>query len=418
MLRNELMVTTVGVLGSCVSRDLFFSKFNPNYKKYFRVDLSFQRSSIISIMHEPITFNENDLLILPKNNTNQARMNFLKNNKKKTIINDLIKNPPNILILDNYFEVRMGVIILEDGGIITNNNWDLPYTNFYNKLKIKKILTVQNNMQEYFDLWKKSCDLFFDFLDNNCPNTRIILNSFKQCFNVMKEDGTIELNEEFRKNAKSVNKFLKKFDEYIISKSVDILPFEDNILLDEKHLWGLGPVHYENKYYENKLNKLKLFVKVNFMNNDLTLLNNELLRYKEENEKLMEELTVEKEKNIKTKEYLLILENNLASLNNLKNKYDSNIKLTHNLEMEINLIKKENTKLKEDNKSLCDDVVLLKDQNCKLKEDNKSLCDDVVLLKDRNNYFRSKNKNLKRELDTIVNSEHNSLFSFKKNRKV
>ena len=239
------MVTTVGVLGSCVSRDLFFSKFNPDYKKYFRVNLSFQRSSIISIMHEPISFNENDLLILPKNNSNQARMNFLKADLKKTIMDDLIKNPPNILILDNYFEVRMGVIILENGSIITNNNWDLPCTNFYNKLKIKKILTVQNNTQEYFDLWKRSCDLFFDFLDNNCPNTRIILNSFKQCFNVMKGDGTIELNDEFRKNAKSVNKFLKKFDEYIISKSVDILPFEDNTLLDEKHLWGLGPVHYE-----------------------------------------------------------------------------------------------------------------------------------------------------------------------------
>lgn len=184
------MVKSVAVFGSCVSRDLFFSKFNPNYKDFFNIKLSSQRSSLISIMQKPFSVDDNEILITPENNANIARMNFLRDDFEKTFIKGLVKSPVDYVVLDNYFEVRMGVLILKNGDIITNNNWDLPATSLYKKLDIDKKLSIQEDTNEFYKLWKENCDIFFEFLEDNCNNTKIVLNSFKQVFKVLKRNSS------------------------------------------------------------------------------------------------------------------------------------------------------------------------------------------------------------------------------------
>ncbi|MFR8879457.1 MAG: DUF6270 domain-containing protein, partial [Methanobrevibacter smithii] len=325
------MVKSVAVFGSCVSRDLFFSKFNPNYKDFFNIKLSSQRSSLISIMQKPFSVDDNEILITPENNANIARMNFLRDDFEKTFIKGLVKSPVDYVVLDNYFEVRMGVLILKNGDIITNNNWDLPATSLYKKLDIDKKLSIQEDTNEFYKLWKENCDIFFEFLEDNCNNTKIVLNSFKQVFKVLKRNSSTYINNDFKKQAKSTNKFLKKLDDYIIKNhDIDVLYFDENTLADENHLWGLGPVHYEMKYYKNKLNQLITICKDGRMaNKDLTLLNNEILRYKKDITSLKNQLTLEKENASKTKEYLLILENN-------KNFFNSQKEENNRLKSEIN----------------------------------------------------------------------------------
>lgn len=56
------MVFTVGVFGSCVSRDLFNSKIVPNYKTFFQIISYSQRTSIISLMQNSVNFDEMDIL--------------------------------------------------------------------------------------------------------------------------------------------------------------------------------------------------------------------------------------------------------------------------------------------------------------------------------------------------------------------
>ena len=78
----------------------------------------------------------------------------------------------------------------------------------------------------------------------------------------------IEVNKNFKSNAKNTNKLLKKVDN-ILKKQKDVitLKIKKERILDENHEWGLGQVHYTQPYYLNILNQLKQISK-----NDKSLL--------------------------------------------------------------------------------------------------------------------------------------------------
>ena len=54
----------IGVLGSCVTRDVFNSQFIPKYKDFFEVKISAPRISMISMMQAPLNVDKNALKII------------------------------------------------------------------------------------------------------------------------------------------------------------------------------------------------------------------------------------------------------------------------------------------------------------------------------------------------------------------
>lgn len=247
------MVFNIAVFGSCVSRDIFYSQINPNYKDYFNVVLSSQRESLISLMQKPVKFNIKDLKIQPKTQVNNSRTRFLKEDLNKSFLNGL-NSEIDILILDNYFEFRFGILNIDNNHIITNNDWDLPETDFYKNLKIKNPLNISADTDEYLSLWTENVDLFFNYLNTHCPKTKIVLNSARLGYNLLKKDKTVECRKDFKINSKESNKYIKIFDKYIAKNyDVKVLKFNKKVLLDENHIWGIGQVHYENSFYEKRL---------------------------------------------------------------------------------------------------------------------------------------------------------------------
>lgn len=262
------MVYNIAVFGSCVSRDIFYSKINHNYKEYFNVVLSSQRGSIISLMQHPVEFRIEDIAILPESQVNNSRTRFIKEDLNKHFLNGL-NNNIDLLIFDNYFEDRFGVLEIDNNQIITNNEWDLLETEFYNNLKIKNPLNMRTNKKDYFKLWCENVDLFFDYLDTHCPDTKIVLNEARVAYNVLKKDKTVEFNKYYKKESKLRNKNIKRLDKYIIKNyDVNCLKFDNKTLVDENHIWGIGPVHYENKVYADRLHELIQISE----NNNLTFL--------------------------------------------------------------------------------------------------------------------------------------------------
>lgn len=248
------MISNIAVFGSCVSRDIFYSEINPYYKKFFNVVLDSQRQSLISLMQEPFYFNFEDIIISPKNKINISRTRFIKEDLNKNFLNNLSEDI-DILIFDNYFESRFGVLQIGNN-YITNNDWDLPDTKFYNDITNKKSINMNNNEKLYFALWKIYCDIFFDYLRENFPNLIVILNSTRLCYSY-KKDGSILQNNQFKPIALTSNFHLKLFDDYIKNKkNVFVLNFDKNTLLDENHIWGPGPVHFYKKFYEDRLNQI------------------------------------------------------------------------------------------------------------------------------------------------------------------
>lgn len=242
------MIYNIAVFGSCASRDNFYSGINPDYKKYFNCSISSQRGSIISLMQEPVSFKNQDIQILPENRVNKAGTQFINQDLTKNFLAEVKKFKPDYILIDNYFEVIFGIIKYENC-FITNNYWDLPKTKFHTEIK-------------------PYTKIFLDYIQKESPNSQIILNPVRLGYKILKDDNKIEVNKNFKSNAKNTNKLLKKVDN-ILKKQKDVitLKIKKERILDENHEWGLGQVHYTQPYYLNILNQLKQISK-----NDKSLL--------------------------------------------------------------------------------------------------------------------------------------------------
>ena len=335
----------IGVLGSCESRDLFNSILNPGYKNYFSIEVTTLRTSLISLMQSPIFIDSDLLKIFPENKDSKKRTSFLKDDFEKTFFDELNEKDIDILIIDNYFEVRFGIGFF-DGKLLTNNEWDLIDTDFYKNTKNIETLSMLNEPEQYFKIWSKYCDLFFEFMKNNFPNIKIILNMARLASIVKKEDGSKYVDNIFFKRAEKANPLINRLDEYIIENyDVDVLDFDfEKFNSREDHPWSISPNHYTPEYYSDLTQQLLYIInsyeseknrsdfiknknkeylhKMNHMNESLNKMHSEILMLKSDNNKLKsfyseknKELIEFDKKNRKLSEKILSLKN--------KNRFES-----------------------------------------------------------------------------------------------
>lgn len=269
------MKTKIGVLGCCYSRDAFNSQIVHNYKDFFKIEISAQRTSMISIMQDSILFDEKSIEILPINPTNQTSTYFIYYDFNKLFLKELVEKKIDYLIIDNYFEVVFGILYFNEQ-IITNNTWDLPKTKFYKEIVDKHVFNIKKYPDEYFCIWSKYCDLFFKFLKIYCPNVKIILNKARPTDKVLKSDNTTYIYSDYTQYKKIFNALLDKLDDYIV-ENFDVITIEfdhEHTYLDENHIWGFAPVHYHNSFYYSLIEKLKNIISEDVHNKKFNKVNN------------------------------------------------------------------------------------------------------------------------------------------------
>ena len=255
------MVTKFAVLGSCACRDIFYSKINKNYKDFFQIEDDGIRISLISLMSNKNNYDSKSLDIYPKNRENNNYSNWIKKDFNKSFLDSLKEKDIEYLMIDTYYDVNFGVVDLGDGKFITNN-LKLDQTAFFKNLEDYEILTIFNNFEKYFKIWINACDLFFNFLKNNCPSIKVILNTNRHVFKVLKSNGSIVESNTFQEHCDKFNKYRDILDEYILRNyDVDVLFFDENIFADENHIWGNYSLHYEPFYYQDMTNQLNEIIK-------------------------------------------------------------------------------------------------------------------------------------------------------------
>lgn len=257
------MVAKFTVFGSCACRDIFFSKINKNYKSYFQIGEDGIRISFISLMQQPVHYDEDALIIYPQNQKNTNYTNWIKKDLDKAFIKVLKENDFEYLLLDTYYDVNFGIVEFGDKQYFTRN-LGIEETDFFKNLNPKRILTMRNNTEEYYKIWKKNCNLFFEFLEKNCPNLKVILNPNRHVYNLLKKDGTIVPSDSFKDHCESHNPYRNLLDEYIIENfDVEVLMFDENLLADENHVWGPYSLHYVPEYYTDMTKQLNQIIKRN-----------------------------------------------------------------------------------------------------------------------------------------------------------
>lgn len=257
------MRTKIGVLGCCVSRDSFNSRIVHNYKDFFEVEITAQRTSIISILQDPIFFNEKDIEILPFTVANKATTQFISEDLNKKFIKDLGEKEIDFLVIDNYIDVTMGILFFNKQ--IISNAWDFSKTNFFKNIPDKFIFDILKYPQEYFCIWSKYCNLFFKYLEIYHPNIKVVLNKARVIDRILKSDKTTYVNSNYTKRAEIINPYLDKLDKYIEKNfDVSVIKFDyENTYLNENHIWGLRPIHYHDSFYYSFIENLKKIVNEN-----------------------------------------------------------------------------------------------------------------------------------------------------------
>lgn len=254
---NSTEKTNIGIFGSCVSVDPFRTCYN-NYKKDFNKKYEHQRSTIISLMNPKFDYSDEDIKYL-RDVPDQLFINSdIWRDFNKEIFNHL--GELEYLVINLVHDIRWGVLSFGDT-YITNSEY-IPETNFYKK-NIDKLrpITIYDNEEEYYELWTKNCDKFFEFLSNNYPNLKVILQKIELGEYYVGLDGTYNFRQDFHEQAQKLNPYFKKLEQYIEDNyDVFVVPFPSDTSLDEGNIWGLYSTHYSRSYYENVFSKIKIYV--------------------------------------------------------------------------------------------------------------------------------------------------------------
>ena len=321
------MTSEFAVLGSCSSRNIFYGKINENYKEYFKINKSIEFVNMVSMMSNPIEFDEGLI-----NSNNKYNDDYIKEDLNKRYLN-FLKGNENIeyLIIDTFFDVEFNNLIVGENQYLTEST-RFKDTDFYDAVKDNDRISIKDDFDEYFDLWKDSYNRFFEFIYENCPNFKIILNCSRSVYKYRDGDEIAE-HPGFKYRAKD-NEFRNILDIHILENyDVDLLSFDDTTLADINHIFGRHPTHYETRYYTEKTQQLNEII-----NRNLTLgfdseLNRDIRRLRRKNQIQKMELTNCKYKNERE---INGLSNEIKGLSNEINRLS---KKNSNLESELDAMK-------------------------------------------------------------------------------
>lgn len=358
------MVVKIGVMGSCVSDDIFRSPHNYKYREDFEKTFIIARTSLISLAQKPINIEREEFIISKDSENTVHNVNCMYGDVTKRFYKVMSKDV-EYLVFDLFFDAFFGVLISGDN-IITNNYWHLPYTNFYKNLPEKTSITPSDNLEDFMKLFKKFSPLFFNYMKSNYPNTKIILNGVRMMEYKTLDDGSVE---SYVNSDNPVNKSLKIMEDYLRENfDVIFIDFEETSL-DKNHIWGPGKVHYSKEYYQYTYRKILTIVKYDefikktnqsdrkhdlidkeLVNDKTSIKNSDLLDAQKQYNIKIDTLTKDK-KELKLKNESLESEINFIKKqlkqkeNDFKEVHDDNKRLS----LELNKIKDENTKIKDIN---------------------------------------------------------------------
>lgn len=365
----------ISIFGSHVSSNLFNEKYIKEYGNYFNVVSSSSKMSLISLMSESFSLNE---LGYENESIDEKSLDILNNESKKIFLDDL-KNKIDYLILDNLFESQASICCFDEK-IITNVDV-LNKVKFYDCLNDFEIISMENNPKIYFKLWKKSIDLFFDYLDLECSDVDVVLHKVRNNSSILMDDGSLSLDFSLNSYCNKFNPIICKFDRYIEKKfDINILelnqmdyPIIKNIDAD------FNSSNFINEYYYDCLNKLIREFNTNLLINKLKEdinNNSDKLNYIKNNDLDLNDESCYHFQDGLTNEYFILLEsivNNEISMNHeLRNELTKSIN-------ELNVFEKfRNKGMVFDNKSnkwvISAGKLIINDNYLSLTKNSKNVC--------------------------------------------
>jgi len=256
--------TRVALLGSCTTRDVFNSKFNSDYKKYFQIVADQQHMSLLSVMATPIEIKDKKI----EGNVTEFYKKVYRQDLQKDFLKRLKASQPEVLILDFYTDVFYGAIKVNDKSFITNKKWQYQKLSHFKNFSINDEYSIYNNTDDFISTWMANFDEFYNYVKKNIPHCQIVINKTK-FVNIGRHNGKMvtlseELNDKWEKfHIDRFNILWNLLDTYAIYKyNLKKIDFDrDKYYCPSNHAWGWFYVHYNQEFYSDTLIKLKNLLK-------------------------------------------------------------------------------------------------------------------------------------------------------------
>lgn len=245
----------VAVVGVCVSRDPFNSRFAPEYKNWYEVVNTTFQMSIISLMSKSVDLSEEDLKDTCKKDAHRQN---LRDEMCKKYIDELIQSSADYIVLDLYSEIRYGIIALKDT-YLTNAQAKIRQTEFYKQNKYDKIIMYHKDKKEYMELFDRYFSEFINTIQENMPKAKIVLVKGRYAHSYIDDEHIIRyMDAQKFSYTDRENRHWKELNDYIEEKynleSIDMTKRE--YFADPNYPFGFSPWHYEKQYYHDFIKEL------------------------------------------------------------------------------------------------------------------------------------------------------------------
>ena len=240
----------VAVVGVCISRDAFSTRFVSDYKTWYDVVNTTFKTSIISLMSETVELSREELKDTCKKDAHRQN---LKDEMSKKYMNELIDSYPDYIVMDLYSEIRYGIIRLKNT-YLTNAHDKIRQTEFYKQKKYEEIITYQNDKEKYMLLLDKYLDKFMKQIKNKLPKTKVILVKGQYAHSYIDDEHIIRYVDLQKFNfIDRENKYWKELNEYVQKKyNLEVIDMtKREYFADPNYPFGFAPWHYEKQFYQD-----------------------------------------------------------------------------------------------------------------------------------------------------------------------
>lgn len=254
MSESSAALPSVAVLGSCVTRDNFNSRFNPEHSSVFRLVAQANQMSLISLMAPPLEVSwlaTGDMKAFDQWNVNEEF--------SKGFLESLVAGQPDYVVVDLFGDVHFGAIQVDGATWVTDNRWKIHRTDWYQRLEAEgrlRHLNVYDHTEEYLELWRDAVQRLRSFLDERSPQSTVVINRGRNTDALWVPEHPRPIGLRANRKVKRIdvdaaNAMWSRLDDeqtaLLRAESIDLTGIDFGTY--DEHPWGPFYVHYQPEYY-------------------------------------------------------------------------------------------------------------------------------------------------------------------------
>lgn len=239
----------IDIVGSCVSRDVFNSRFNGAYKEHVEIGETVYQTALPSIVEHAKLADIDDT-----DNPKSIFKKTLDEELSGDSIDRIVESHPDFIIMDFFADIHFGVT-RKMGRYVTRNHMAFQTLDdadvFYDDYESSSPERMRFDDDVYRGIAVESLCAFRDKLRGKMPKVEFIVNSARFASTYTSDDGEIVQFDNYDR-IQWKNSNWATLDEIAIDKldAQQIHHDEYSLIAAPSHPWGLHPVHYVQKYYD------------------------------------------------------------------------------------------------------------------------------------------------------------------------